>query len=694
MTRRKHGTLETGLATATLVIVLASCGSDRTGGADAAGPDNGRDITAVDVHFDLFAPKDLSHDPAHDTGKDGPGEVGNETFIDTWVDTPPAAPAPNAAGQVLVTEFMADSQTGADKGEWVELFNATAGPLDLGGCEFGDDGSDNHLISTHLVVEAGGFLVMARSDDPELNHGLEPDYVYDDFTLANSDDEIVLTCGGAEIDRVEYDADWVTEGVAIQLGSTSFDASKNDLFESWCPATLAYGNDGMLGTPGEPNEECIVPDPCDPNPCTEPPPPECDPDGVTLITYGSTADCTVEDSVPVCGAYPTTQVDCSLTDQVCADGLCVEPPPPSPYAAGQILITEFMPKSGPGSDPGEWVEVFNTTAETLDLGGCVLGDDGGDAHTIAGPLLVAPGMYAILAKSDDGFTADYLYTGFQMVNDGDQIVLTCGDTQIDRVAYTVDWVEEGIAAQLSNDAFDATMNDDAAHWCPATVPYGDAGKIGTPGEANGACPNPCDPNPCTEYPAPECDPDNVTLHSWTTPAPCSLVFGTVKCEDYPDDPLDCSLDGKVCIEGACTDPCDPNPCTEYPNAACDPDGLTLLTWVTPAQCTIEGIEPICGEYPSTPVDCSLDGKVCVGDECVPDPCDPNPCTEYPDAVCDPDGVTLLKWETPASCTNNGLAPVCGDYAATQVDCSLDGNICLGGACVPDPCEPNPCTSFP
>ena len=673
-----------------LAWAAAGCGSDRGGGSDTAQsdtgqPDPGMDIKPLDLTFDMVKPKDLSKD-----------ETAAEGVTDPGMEVPPKAPMPATAGDVLITEFMARSQPGSDKGEWLELLNATAGTLDLDGCLLGDDASDDYIITQTLRLEPGDLVVLARSDDPALNHGLTPDYVYNDFTLSNTEDEIVLTCGQVEIDRVAFTADWVEEGVATQLSSTAFDAAKNDILDWWCPATIEYGDTGKLGTPGEPNEECIQPDPCDPNPCTEPSAPECDMDGITLVTWQSPAPCTDVEDAPVCGDYPFTTTDCSLDGgQVCLEGACAPPPPPQPGLAGDILITEFMAKSQGGSDPGEWVELFNAGLETLDLGGCVLGDGEGDAHTIAGPMYVEVGQYAILAKGDDGFTADYLYTGFQLVNEGDAIILTCGAVEIDGVAFSDAWVVEGVAAQLSGTALDAASNDDPANWCQATAAYGDVGKLGTPGTVNEACPDLCEPNPCTGFPPAECDPDGFVLHAWTTAAPCTLAFGMTTCGEYPMDSKDCAVEDKICLDGACIDPCEPNPCTTFPAAACDGDGLTLLTYDTPAPCTNEGLEPVCGDYTATTFDCYTETKVCVDGACVPDPCLPNPCTTFPAAACDGDGLTLLTYDTPAPCTNEGLEPVCGDYTATTFDCYTETKVCVDGACVVfDPCDPNPCTSSP
>jgi len=471
---------------AALVALMPSCGSDRYNDTDTgktgdvhAIPDKGG-FDPGWTHQDLVVHPDILPDVHH------------ETMPETQAELPPLFPMPDTPGEMVITEFMAQSQGGSDKGEWVEVFNATADTLDLGGCILGDDGSDNHEIQGPVELGAGEYLVMARSDEPEENHGLSPDYLYDGFIMSNSGDEIVLTCGGQEIDRVAFIGSWVTEGVSTQLSSTAFDVTANNDIENWCAATMAYGSAGKLGTPGEANEECPVFDPCDPNPCTDLPAPECDEDGVTLITYQTPAPCTVEEKEPVCGEYPPSLMDCSDNDEVCLDGTCTPAALPQPGVDGDILVTEFMAKSQGGSDKGEWVEMYNATDKNLDLGGCVLGDDGSDAHTIIGPLVVPSGNFSVLARSGDpeenhGLEPDYVYSGFQFANTGDEIVLTCGEVEIDKVAYTGAWVTQDKSTQLDPDAFDTTANDDIANWCEGSVEYGSAQKLGTPGAQNVEC---------------------------------------------------------------------------------------------------------------------------------------------------------------------------------------------------------------
>jgi hypothetical protein len=77
------------------------------------------------------------------------------------------------------------------------------------------------------------------------------------MTLANSGDELVLTVGGVEIDRINYAGGWpLTRGAAFQLDPSSMSHTANDDAASWCPAQQEFGTVSDRGTPGQPNHSC------------------------------------------------------------------------------------------------------------------------------------------------------------------------------------------------------------------------------------------------------------------------------------------------------------------------------------------------------------------------------------------------------------------------------------------------------
>ena len=147
-----------------------------------------------------------------------------------------------SVSDLLISEIMANPAGLSDtRGEWFELYNPTIEPINLRGIDLGDDGSDRHRFHTDLLILPSEFLTLARSSDP----GFTPDYVYDNFTLANADDEIVFRDGLLEYLRLDYRSGFVEAGRSRELQQLPMMASNYGL----TLASLGYGA-GDIGTPG------------------------------------------------------------------------------------------------------------------------------------------------------------------------------------------------------------------------------------------------------------------------------------------------------------------------------------------------------------------------------------------------------------------------------------------------------------
>ncbi len=148
-----------------------------------------------------------------------------------------------SVGDLLITEIMANPAALPDsRGEWFELYNPTDSIIDLDDVTIGDDGGDRHRIESDLLILPGHFLTLARSDDP----GFVPDYVYDDFTLSNSGDEILLFENDVAVLRLDYGAAFDEAGRSRDLAALPMLASNYAL----TLASLTYGL-GDIGTPGQ-----------------------------------------------------------------------------------------------------------------------------------------------------------------------------------------------------------------------------------------------------------------------------------------------------------------------------------------------------------------------------------------------------------------------------------------------------------
>ncbi len=182
--------------------------------------------------------------------------------------------------------------------------------------------------------------------------------------MLGGDDEIVLRdSGGSLIDSVAYDRSWgIPEGVAMSLDPGSYSPGDNDRRSSWCLASEPYGA-GDLGSPGAPGPSCAGAAP---------------PSPAGTDTGGADT-----------GGADTGGADTGAS--------------PREPRSGEVLITEFLPDPAAVSDAlGEWVELFNASEQTLSLAGCRLGDSGRNDFALPEGLLIAPGEYLVIGRSDDG----------------------------------------------------------------------------------------------------------------------------------------------------------------------------------------------------------------------------------------------------------------------------------------------------
>jgi hypothetical protein len=167
-------------------------------------------------------------------------------------ETQSAPSRPSAAGQIVITEIMANPSAVSDTdGEWIELHNPSAiEALDLTGCAVDDGGKTPHAINMPLYLEPGAYVTIARS----VNAGFAADLLLG-ISLSNDADTVALLCQGVAIDRVAYGPGFpLAPGASMSLDPGSIDAARNDTAAAWCLARVSYGSD--LGTPGAPNPDC------------------------------------------------------------------------------------------------------------------------------------------------------------------------------------------------------------------------------------------------------------------------------------------------------------------------------------------------------------------------------------------------------------------------------------------------------
>lgn len=166
-------------------------------------------------------------------------------------------------GDLVITEFLANPDGVADvAGEWIELYNGTDQEIDLQDFELHDDTGDSHVIADSLLLPPGTRVVLARNADFVTNGSVFAAYEYGNFSLDNGADEIVVSFGGIEIDRFDYDMTLYSGGLpghALAMDSAIVppDPILNDDPNNWCLAGNPIAGPGTdFGTPGGANDGC------------------------------------------------------------------------------------------------------------------------------------------------------------------------------------------------------------------------------------------------------------------------------------------------------------------------------------------------------------------------------------------------------------------------------------------------------
>ena len=170
-------------------------------------------------------------------------------YMDVWFDD-----LTYSDQGIVITEVMANPASVSDSyGEWFEIFNTTDSTIDMHGWSIKDlDGDEHQLLSdeTTIPILPDEYFILAKNGDESQNGGVNVDYVYNGFSLSNSDDEVILLdASGAIVDEVHYSNGWpFSSGVAMELHNPLED---NSLIQNWYASTISYGN-GDTGSPGIP----------------------------------------------------------------------------------------------------------------------------------------------------------------------------------------------------------------------------------------------------------------------------------------------------------------------------------------------------------------------------------------------------------------------------------------------------------
>lgn len=164
------------------------------------------------------------------------------------------------AGDLAIVEIMIASKSGSgDAGEWVEIKSTRDCWLHLEGVTVssprGSAGADTATVDGALDLSPGGTFVVADSDDPTKNHGIQGNVVSWDATdvLKNDGDTITVKLGDVVIDSLTYpNLAAASAGTSVAFPSACEGTKRTD----WLSWTASKGDFATLhGTPNAPNDD-------------------------------------------------------------------------------------------------------------------------------------------------------------------------------------------------------------------------------------------------------------------------------------------------------------------------------------------------------------------------------------------------------------------------------------------------------
>lgn len=159
-------------------------------------------------------------------------------------------------GALVISEIRGANQNSEVAGDWIELFNATATPLELSGTVIElrrkDGGAEQRVVVRRSVeLGPGEYAVLARVDDAARPAFVDYGYGNDAPMGQYAAGAITVFGCGTQLDRVLYDA-LPTVGSYALSASAAPTAARNDDARQWCVDT----QNANAGTPGQVNLVC------------------------------------------------------------------------------------------------------------------------------------------------------------------------------------------------------------------------------------------------------------------------------------------------------------------------------------------------------------------------------------------------------------------------------------------------------
>jgi len=140
--------------------------------------------------------------------------------------------------------------------QYLELYNASALPIELLGLEISGSVSGSVTIPISYMIQPGEYaLGQDISADPAACYDRTPDFVWSGWSMNQGYETLSVQNGTWVVDTVDMNL-WFTRITrSMQLRPEFLNADLNDFEASWCVSeNVLEPTCGRFGTPGEPND--------------------------------------------------------------------------------------------------------------------------------------------------------------------------------------------------------------------------------------------------------------------------------------------------------------------------------------------------------------------------------------------------------------------------------------------------------
>ena len=404
--------------------------------------------------------------------------------------TPTAKPNSNlkTTGRVIINEIAWAGTEASPNDEWLELYNTENYDINLNGWVLKvEDGTPDVVIEEGKIIKAQSYFLLERTDDTTVN-SVPADQIYTG-AFGNEGEVLRLTDStGILVDVVGKTGEkWFAGSSAPKISMERVSASSpGDVASNWkdftgSPSAKDANGNFVNGTPKTANSQ------------------------VAYVVTGGGGGGSSPTPTPTPTPSPEPDGDTEETGDTAS--------------SGDVVINEIAWMGTTSSVNDEWIELHNTTNETINLTNWTLkSQDGTPDITLTGSI--GPLSYYLLERTDDDtlptISADKIYTG-ALGNEGENLVLKdVSGTTINQVDGSNGWKLNGDDEIIGDNTNKKTAQRMDSGWITATS---------TPRAENSADATTQAPSAVTNLAATHSSP-TITA-TWTAPDPGSYNIASL-----------------------------------------------------------------------------------------------------------------------------------------------------------------------